>query len=552
MKKVYFYNSILMAVLLLLCGCAERDEDLLGIASKSGVRFLKTNLEVPFIGGDSYLMVEWNETPWELELVGDGFIEDFSPRQGGETTESGFSQIRIQAKPNIDLDEREQKMILTNLLTGEKTELIVTQRAEYKRVDVSVDYSKKRQLIRGFGGAYNPYIWVKQVTSHQMEQMFKRGGILGYNILRLMLYDDKNIWEKDVEGAKYVSDQGGEVFACPWHVPSEFTENITVNNEVRKHVDPSKYDAYADYFVEYINYMKSHGVNLTAVSVQNEPDMDVLWASAEIAVFMKQCGPKIRATGVELMGPEACGFAPEYTDPVVNDPEAMAQTDIVIGHTYQGFADLNNGYVKARHDYVQNIFETLLEPVGKSWWMTEKYFDDPKNADLKTIWNYQLDGLGEEIHACMEAGCGAYIYWYLRRDSGQCGLVCTVDDPDKNVSVDEIGIAKDGYLMAQYSKYATGRYRVASSSEDSEVKMSSYVNESADEVSVVILNKKNEKVMVEIDVPENAIITSASETNLDVNLRDITAGGTGISGRNKPYVLCGPRSVVSVNMKLTK
>lgn len=51
--------------------------------------------------------------------------------------------------------------------------------------------------------------------------------------------------------------------------------------------------------------------------------------------------------------------------------------------------------------------------------MTEKYFDDPKNADLKTIWNYQLDGLGEEIHACMEAGCGAYIYWYLRRDSGQ-------------------------------------------------------------------------------------------------------------------------------------
>lgn len=61
---------------------------------------------------------------------------------------------------------------------------------------------------------------------------------------------------------------------------------------------------------------------------------------------MKQYGAKIRETGVRLMSPEACGTPPEYTDPIINDAGAFAQTDIIAGHLYQGFTDLDNGYVK--------------------------------------------------------------------------------------------------------------------------------------------------------------------------------------------------------------
>lgn len=68
------------------------------------------------------------------------------------------------------------------------------------------------------------------------------------------------------------------------------------------------------------------------------------------------------------MSPEACGMQPEYTDPIINNAEAFAQTDILAGHLYQGFTDLSSGYVKNRHDYICGVYSRIQ---GKTWWMTE-------------------------------------------------------------------------------------------------------------------------------------------------------------------------------------
>lgn len=55
------------------------------------------------------------------------------------------------------------------------------------------------------------------------------------------------------------------------------------------------------------------------------------WTPQEVVDFVKQYGAKIRETGVRLMSPEACGTPPEYTDPIINDAGAFAQTDIIAG-----------------------------------------------------------------------------------------------------------------------------------------------------------------------------------------------------------------------------
>lgn len=127
--------------------------------------------------------------------------------------------------------------------------------------------------------------------------------------------------------------------------------------------------------------MKQNGVDLYAISVQNEPDMDfTYWTPQEVVDFVKQYGAQIRETGVRLMSPEACGTPPEYTDPIINDAEAFAQTDIIAGHLYQGFTDLDNGYVKNRHDYICGLYPRIH---GKTWWMTEHLFNDGENQMIR-------------------------------------------------------------------------------------------------------------------------------------------------------------------------
>jgi len=98
------------------------------------------------------------------------------------------------------------------------------------------------------------------------------------------------------------------------------------------------------------------------------------------------------------MSPEACGTPPEYTDPIINDAGAFAQTDIIAGHLYQGFTDLDNGYVKNRHDYICGLYPRIQ---GKTWWMTEHLFKDGEKSDDPSAWEFQkwqycLNHLGKE------------------------------------------------------------------------------------------------------------------------------------------------------------
>ena len=77
-----------------------------------------------------------------------------------------------------------------------------------------------------------------------------------------------------------------------------------MNGKEVKHLKKENYGAYADHLIRYINFMKQNGVDLYAISVQNEPDMDfTYWTPQEVVDFVKQYGAKIRETGVRLMSP---------------------------------------------------------------------------------------------------------------------------------------------------------------------------------------------------------------------------------------------------------
>ena len=323
------------------------------------------------------------------------------------------------------------------------------------------------------------------------------------------------------------------------------TTELTITQEWADKADDTdhlKPEHYADHLIRYIDFMKQNGVDIYAVSVQNEPDMDfTAWTPQEVTAFLKQEGARIRETGVKLMSPEACGYQPEYTDAVLNDAEAFAQTDIVAGHLYQGFIDLSSDYVKDRHDYVCGLYPRLG---GKTWWMTEHLFNDGEKEEDPSMWqflnwDYNFSHLAKEIHMCMDGYCSAYLYWYLKRFYGMIG------DNDPRSPVAEGEIAKNGYILAHYAQYATNTTRIAVTSGSENIDATAYINETGNEITLVLLNQSDRTLSIQIPM-DGISQATAVETSETKNMETIDVNVTGefvslsISGE----------SIVSVRIKL--
>ena len=397
---------------------------------------------------------------------------------------------------------------------------------------------------------YNPSIWVApadRISAGELERMYSPSG-LGYNILRLMIYPDENRWADDVDGARRAQALGAIIFACPWDCGDERADKVTVNGKSLKHLRADKYADYADHLVRYVNFMRQNGVGIYAISVQNEPDMDfTYWSPAEIVDFTKRFGQKIRAAGTRLMGPESCGYNPDYTDAVLTDAEAMAQTDILAGHLYQGFLDTTQPYTAQRRKYVCGLYDNHLKAAGKTWWMTEHLFNDGQDKDNADNylefqkWTYSLNHLALEMHHCMEGNCSAYVYWYLKRFYGMIGD----NDPERNTTP-EGEPTKNGYIMAHYAKYAKGMDRIEASAVAPDLLVTAYANASRTEMTLVAINMGDGFRCLSIQLPSAEATAEAVETNDTVDMADAHAQVKG----GKALVRMSGKGIVSVRIKM--
>ncbi|MBR0042861.1 MAG: hypothetical protein IJP36_07715 [Bacteroides sp.] len=479
-------------------------------------------------------------------------MESLATTSGGDKTKTKQStRVRLIHKANLTAESRTQTLTLTNKETNETATLTLTQAAGYKAASVTMNAAEKYQPVVGFGGMLNPIIWCGSnvLSTSDINKLYSPNQ-LGYNILRLMVYPNRNDWAADVPAAKAAAGHGATIFASPWDCTKELADSIDVvlpDTIVKKnHLPYENYAAYAQHLVDYIEYMRSQGVEIYAISVQNEPDMDfTFWQPNEVVNFVKEHGQTIRNTGVKLMAPEACGTQPEYTDPVLNDAAAMAQTDILAGHIYQGFIDVESGgYVKNRHDYICGLYIKLN---GKTWWMTEHLFNDGEKSDNQADWQFQrwdycLNHLGKEIHMCMEGYCSAYIYWYLKRFYGMMG------DDDKRSPVAKGEIAKNGYILSHYARFASNTTRVAAETPQSKLLTTAYINADGTELTVVMLNMQNQALNVTLNPGCDVEVTEAVATTETANMQPATIVDNGNAAQ--PGVLVEPWSITSVRMTL--
>ncbi len=368
-------------------------------------------------------------------------------------------------------------------------EILETSAAERVVIDTTTEY----QTIKGFGGINHPEWTGQDLTESQRETAFGNGdNQLGMSILRVFVNPDKNQWSKAVATAKYAQSQGATVFASPWEPPSNLAEKGTGGARGGKlHLPKSNYAAYAQHLNDFGSYMKSQGVELYSISVQNEPDYAdewTAWSSDETTDFLANYADKITSTRV--MSPETFQYTnKDYYTKILNNSKAMANCDLFATHFY--------GTQRSQMDF------PALENCGKEIWMTEVYVPN-SHADSNNIWSEAIQ-VSENIHNGLVVGnMSAYVWWYIRRSYGPMS--------------EDGSISKRGYNMAHYSKWVRpGDIRIdATEQPASGVLVSAYKNDNK-QVTIVAINKSSEGYAQEFTIGSGEKIVDVDRWRTSAN-----------------------------------
>ena len=132
-----------------------------------------------------------------------------------------------------------------------------------------------------------------------------------------------------------------KIMGSPWSPPVWMKDN---NSPVGGQLQTQYYPVYAKYFVKYIQAMKSHGITIDAVTVQNEPlhggnNPSMLMSAQQQANFVRDhLGPALSAASLTtkiIIWDHNCDN-PGYPLEVLNDAAAAAYVDGSAFHLYNG------------------------------------------------------------------------------------------------------------------------------------------------------------------------------------------------------------------------
>ena len=341
-------------------------------------------------------------------------------------------------------------------------------------VTLTVNKTRK-QTITGFGaaccdGAMCPF----GSDTNPVKLLYGPTSQIGLNIMRMEIspnfkgditaadvgWDTPYDWKGSLPSAKLVKQRGGIVFGTPWSPPGEYKTNGTAqggNSDAqgrkRGELRADCYEKFFPWLNSFLAYMKKNGVNVDAVSVQNEPDWWVDYSGClytpeqQLNLVRDYAHMLDRETypGVRLISAEPLGFDPVYSNTLLNNSVARNQIDIVAGHIY-GHAPLGNLKSAA----------VLAERYGKEVWMTEHSSTD----HIKRLpnWHEQLL-FAEELNECMLAGCTGYIYWYMRAHWAFVGTGESQYNPGNTKNK----LLPRAFVLSHFSKHVTGSTRLTTS-----------------------------------------------------------------------------------------
>ncbi|HET9826253.1 MAG TPA: glycoside hydrolase family 30 beta sandwich domain-containing protein [Chitinophagaceae bacterium] len=351
---------------------------------------------------------------------------------------------------------------------------------------IEVDTTQTYQTIDGFGYALtggSAYVINKLGAAERsslLQELFGNGNSsIGVSYLRISIgasdlnasvysYDDMPSGQTDVNLVQFTLSQDTvdfipvlkqilginpniKILGSPWSPPVWMKDN---GSSIGGSLLPQYYDAYARYFVKYIQQMQARGITIHAITPQNEPlyggnNPSMVMTAVQEADFIKNnIGPAFQSAGINtkiIVYDHNCD-RPDYPTTILSDAVARAFVDGSAFHLYAGDISALTTVHDAYPD--KNLYFT------EQWTGANASFDGDLRWHLKNViigtarnwgkvaleWNLASDAT---YNPHTPGGCS------------ECKGAVTIDGTvTRNVSY---------YIVAHASKFVTpGSVRIAS------------------------------------------------------------------------------------------
>jgi glucosylceramidase len=352
---------------------------------------------------------------------------------------------------------------------------------------------KKNQIITGFGGCFNEIAWdaLGKVSEEDrtafLDELFKEENCgfrvgrvpIGANDFSLEWYscdetdEDYALRHFNIERDRkftlpYIKEALMRqpelvMFASPWSPPT-WMKTKKVYNYGTLRMEEKVLDAYARYFMKFVEEYEKEGVKIHQLHVQNEPMADqkfpsCLWTGEQIRDFIKNyLGPAVEKSGKET----------EIWVGTINGPFV----DFMMGHQGAPFSEYYDQFEntilcdKDARKYItglgfqwggkHSIEQTVLSYPELRYMQTESECGDGRNTwehaeyIFRLMWHY------------MRHGAESYMYWNMALPEGgistwgwtQNSLITIKEDTGK------ITYQPEFYLMKHFSHFVKKGARV--------------------------------------------------------------------------------------------
>ena len=212
-----------------------------------------------------------------------------------------------------------------------------------------------------------------------------------------------------------------KIIASPWTCPKWMkVDNINTKNAYDSwtsgHLNPDYYDDYAEYFVKFINAMKAEGINIYAVTPQNEPLNQGNCASLympwkEEAAFVKVLAQTFHNESINTKiylfdhnyNYDGQSDQNDYPIKVYNELGQFEGSELVVGAAYHNYggdpSELND--IHWQNTNKELIFsEASIGTWNEGRNLDSSLMDNMKNVAISTalnycraavVWNFMLD-----------------------------------------------------------------------------------------------------------------------------------------------------------------
>jgi glucuronoarabinoxylan endo-1,4-beta-xylanase len=347
--------------------------------------------------------------------------------------------------------------------------------------DVVASWTSPQQTIDGFGAA--TAFRANALTAADADLFFSASAGIGLTILRVGIAPTGGLLGGAWSDGALAAARGARVMATPWTAPAAWKSNGSEDNGGT--LLTSHYSDWASVMTSFLGSFKANsGVNVYAVSIQNEPDLSEPYESMVFSVNQLAAFAKVLSPMLAAMSPRPKLMMGEYSTwnsldtltsyLVNNDKTALGLVDIFGTHQY------GNG---APTPYTSNYTQPLWETEASSF----ESFDPSITNGLRTA---------EWINDALTTGhATAWLYWWLYgQNADNEGLVGSSDHPGQ--------MTKRYYALGNFSKFVRpGWVRLATTGTKSGIYgVTAFKDPVSGSFAIVVVNASSASVPITLGV----------------------------------------------------